>query len=241
MESEEKSIFEEGQVLLFDKPLYWTSFDLVNKVRIMIKSVLGIKKIKVGHAGTLDPLATGLMILCTGKATKMVNSLMGFDKEYIASIYLGKTTPSFDLETQADATYPTNHITKELVETTIGKFLGEQQQLPPIHSAKFIEGKRAYEYARKGVEKELKPSVIEIHEIELLEYNFPEIKIRVRCGKGTYIRSLARDIGLALNSGAYLSSLIRTSSGPYKLDDAYTLENFEFFLNQTKQIQNRPV
>ena len=235
MESEEKSIFEEGQVLLFDKPLYWTSFDLVNKIRIMLKSVLGIKKIKVGHAGTLDPLATGLMIVCTGKATKMVNSFIGFDKEYIASIYLGKTTPSFDLETQVDATYPTSHISKDMVETSLKKFLGKQQQIPPIHSAKFLDGKRAYEYARKGIEKELKPSDIEITEIELLDFELPEIKIRVLCSKGTYIRSLARDIGLSLGSGAYLSSLVRTTSGPYKLEDAYNLENFENFLSQMKQ------
>ncbi len=241
MESEEKSIFEEGQILLFDKPLYWTSFDLVNKVRIMIRAALGIKKIKVGHAGTLDPLATGLMILCTGKATKMVNNFIGFDKEYIASIYLGKTTPSYDLETQVDATYPTAHITKELVETTLKKFLGKQQQLPPLHSAKFVEGKRAYEYARKGIEKEMKPADIEITEIELLNFDLPEIKIRVHCSKGTYIRALARDIGTSLSSGAHLCSLIRTSSGPYKLEDAFNLEKFDFFLNQTKQSQNRPV
>ena len=235
MESEKKSIFEEGQILLFDKPLYWTSFDLVNKVRIMIRSALGIKKIKVGHAGTLDPLATGLMVICTGKATKMVNNLIGLDKEYIATIFLGKTTPSFDLETPIDAVFPTDHITKELVEATLRKFLGKNEQMPPSHSAKSIDGKRAYEYARKGIDKELKPSVIEIFDIELLDYNFPEIKIRVHCGKGTYIRSLARDIGLALESGAYLSSLVRTSSGPYKLEDAFKLEDFEFFLTQTKQ------
>lgn len=235
MESEKKSIFEEGQILLFDKPLYWTSFDLVNKVRIMIRSALGIKKIKVGHAGTLDPLATGLMVICTGKATKMVNNLIGLDKEYIATIYLGKTTPSFDLETPIDAVFPTDHITKELVEATLRKFLGKNEQMPPSHSAKSIDGKRAYEYARKGIDKELKPSVIEIFDIELLDYSFPEIKIRVHCGKGTYIRSLARDIGLALESGAYLSSLVRTSSGPYKLEDAFNLEDFEFFLTQTKQ------
>lgn len=230
-------IFEEGQIILFDKPLYWTSFDLVNKVRIMIRSTFGIKKIKVGHAGTLDPLATGLMIVCIGKATKRVNEFMGYDKEYVASFHIGATTPSFDLETEENATFPTSHITREMLETTLKSFLGKQMQMPPLHSAKFIDGKRAYEYARQGVEKELNPSEIEITEIELLDYQMPEVKVRVRCSKGTYIRALARDLGIALHSGAYLSALTRTAIGYYKIEDAYSLENFEIFLNDMKQKQ----
>lgn len=234
--SQQKSIFEEGQTLIFDKPLYWTSFDLVNKIRYNIRRTLGIKKIKVGHAGTLDPLATGLMIVCTGKSTKKINELMGMDKEYVASFHLGKTTPSFDLETEADASYPTEHITKELVVETLNGFIGKQQQMPPLHSAKFIDGKRAYEYARKGIEKELKPVEIEIKEIELLEYDMPEVKVRLLCSKGTYIRSFARDFGKALNSGAYMSSLVRTKIGNFTLNDAYSIDTFNDFLKSYSNI-----
>lgn len=230
-----KSIFEEGQILLFDKPLYWTSFDLVNKVRIMIRSALGIKKIKVGHAGTLDPLAGGLMILCTGKATKKIDEFLYSDKEYIATVHVGKTTPSYDLETEIDMEYQTNHITRELVLETIKKFIGEQDQMPPLYSAKFIDGKRAYEYARKGVEKKLVPVKVNIREIDLLDYNLPELKIRLLCSKGTYIRSFARDFGLALGSGAYLSSLTRSAIGDFRLKDAINLEKFQLLLEQMKQ------
>jgi tRNA pseudouridine55 synthase len=235
METEKKTIFEEGLLLLFNKPLYWTSFDLVNKVRIMIRSKLGIKKIKVGHAGTLDPLATGLMIICTGKATKRIEEFRDLDKEYIATIHFGETTPSYDLETEINGRFPTSHITLKLVEETLKGFLGEQQQIPPLHSAKLINGKRAYEFARKGIEKELKPVSINYREIELISFLNPDAKIRVVCSKGTYIRSFARDMGDALKSGCYLSGLERISIGEHKLSDAYTLEKFEQFLEQLQQ------
>jgi tRNA pseudouridine55 synthase len=236
MSSEKATPFEKGQVLLFSKPLYWTSFDLVNKVRIMIRSEFGIKKIKVGHAGTLDPLATGLMIVCTGKATKRIEEFKDLDKEYFATVHFGKTTPSFDLETETEGSYPVEHITKEILENTLQGFLGEQQQMPPLHSAKFIDGKRAYEYARKGIEKELKPVSVSFRELELISFGIPETKMRILCSKGTYVRSFVRDLGMALNSGCYLSALERTSIGVYRLEEAYSLEKFEQFLKQMKQI-----
>jgi tRNA pseudouridine55 synthase len=235
MSSEKKSVFEEGQVLLFNKPVYWTSFDLVNKVRIMIRSSLGIKKIKVGHAGTLDPLASGLMIICTGKATKKIDDFRDLDKEYIATIHLGETTPSFDLETPTDNRYPTDHITEELVKETLVGFLGEQIQMPPIYSAKQIDGKRAYEFARKGIQKDLVPVTVFFREIELLSYNMPETKIRLVCSKGTYIRSFARDLGEALRCGGYLSALERTAIGSYYLKNAFDLEKFNEFIEQMQQ------
>jgi tRNA pseudouridine55 synthase len=226
--------FQEGEVLLFNKPLYWTSFDLVNKVRNMIKSSLGIKKIKVGHAGTLDPLASGLMIICTGKSTKKIDEFRDLDKEYEASIHLGATTPSFDLETETDQHYPTDHINEELVRETLKRFLGEQKQMPPIYSAKLIDGKRAYEFARKGIDRELTAVTVFLREIELLSYEMPVLKIRMVCSKGTYIRSFARDLGAALNSGGHLSALERTAIGTYKVRDAYTLDKFQEYVEQTK-------
>jgi len=227
-----KNIFEEGQVLLFDKPLYWTSFDLVNKVRIMIRSRFKIKKIKVGHAGTLDPLASGLMIICTGRATKRISEFSDPDKEYIATFHFGETTPSFDLETETNGSYQTDHITEELVREVLIGFLGEQKQLPPMHSAKFIEGKRAYDYARKGESRELKPVIVVFREIELLSFGMPEIIIRIVCSKGTYIRSFARDLGVALKSGCYLSALERSSIGDFHLKNAWNIEKFEKYLEQ---------
>jgi tRNA pseudouridine55 synthase len=232
MLSENATIFEVGQVLLFDKPLYWTSFDLVNKVRIMIRSTFKIKKIKVGHAGTLDPLASGLMIICTGSATKRIDEFRDLDKEYNATLHFGATTLSFDLETETDRKFPTDHLTKELVQETLKGFLGEQKQIPPLHSAKFIEGKRAYEFARKGISKELKPVNIVFRELDLVSFEIPEIKIRLLCSKGTYIRSFARDLGLSLKSGCYLSALERTSIGSFKLADTFTLDKFETYLKQ---------
>jgi tRNA pseudouridine55 synthase len=232
-EEREPTIFEEGQVLLFDKPLYWTSFDLVSKVRNILRSSLGLKKIKVGHAGTLDPLASGLMIICTGRATKKIDTFRDMDKEYVATFHAGATTPSFDLETETDNFYPVDHITEELVKVKLNAFLGEQKQLPPIYSAKLIEGKRAYEYARKGVHKELEPVTVYFREIELITFSLPEIKVRIVCSKGTYIRSFARDLGVALDSGCYLSALERTSIGDLKLKDAYTLEDFRKLVEQT--------
>jgi tRNA pseudouridine55 synthase len=232
MLSENITLYEEGQVLLFDKPLYWTSFDLVNKVRIMIRSTYGIKKIKVGHAGTLDPLATGLMIICIGRATKKIEEFRDMDKGYNATFHFGETTPSFDLETETDGQFATDHITAELVQNILHKFIGEQKQIPPMHSAKLIEGKRAYEFARRGIKKELKPADIVFKEIELILFGIPEIKIRLLCSKGTYVRSFARDLGLALKSGCYLSALERTSIGSYNLKDAWTIEKFGQFLNK---------
>ena len=235
MFSEKLSVFEEGKVLLFDKPIYWTAFDLVNKVRIMIKSSLEIKNIKVGHAGTLDPLASGLMIICTGKATRKIEEFRDLDKEYIAGIHFGEITPSFDLETEVSEKFQVNHITAELAGETLKQFLGEQKQIPPLHSAKMINGKRAYEYARKGIIKELTPVTIIFRELELLSFKVPEARIRLVCSKGTYIRSFANDFGKALNSGAYLSSLVRTAIGEFQLGNAYSLEDFKDFLKDLKQ------
>lgn len=236
MDTEKKSLMEEGQVLLFDKPLYWTSFDLVNKVRLTVRNILGIRKIKVGHAGTLDPLASGLMIICTGKATKKIDDFRDLDKEYVATIHFGETTPSYDLETEISGHFPTEHITRELVNEVLQEFKGEQKQVPPLHSAKMIEGKRAYRYARQGIEMELQPVPVFFHETELLSFDLPEARIRLRCSKGTYIRSFARDLGLKLNSGAYLSGLVRTSIGPFSLKDAISLEKFQEKLEGMKQI-----
>jgi tRNA pseudouridine55 synthase len=232
MLSEKLSVFEEGQVLLFNKPMYWTSFDLVNKVRNMLRSSLGVKKIKVGHAGTLDPLASGLLIICTGKATKKIDEFRDLDKEYVATIHIGETTPSFDLETATDKQYPTDHITEKVVEETLKGFIGEQKQMPPIYSAKQIDGKRAYEFARKGIEKELTAVTVFFREIELLSYGMPETKVRLVCSKGTYIRSFARDFGAALGSGAYLSALERTAIGSYNVSNAFGLEKFQDYIEQ---------
>lgn len=232
MTSEKISVFEEGKVLLFDKPAYWTSFDLVNKVRIMIRSTFGIRKLKVGHAGTLDPLATGLLIVCTGKSTKKIDEFRDLDKEYIANFYIGETTPSFDLETETDQQYPTEHITEKMVKDVLAGFLGEQKQLPPMYSAKLINGKRAYEFARSGIEKKLEPVTVFFREIELIYYNIPEIKVRMVCSKGTYIRSFARDFGVALHSGSYLSTLQRTAIGAYNVRNAYSIEKFKEYIEQ---------
>jgi len=234
MLSEKALDFEEGRVLLFNKPPYWTSFDLVNKVRIMLKNSLDLRKIKVGHAGTLDPLASGLLIICTGKATKKIDEFRDLDKEYVCSVHLGETTPSFDLETEVDNIYSTGHITEDLVKARLSEFIGEQKQVPPMHSAKLIKGKRAYEYARQGIQKELEPVTVVFRELELLSFDVPETRIRLLCSKGTYIRSFARDFGIALGSGAYMSSLERTSIGSFRLEDAYTIDQFENLLKELK-------
>ena len=218
-------------VLYFDKPLGWTSFNLVNRVRGVLSRHIGVKKLKVGHAGTLDPLATGVMILCTGKNTKLIESFQYQTKEYVATIKLGATTPSFDLETEIDAEYPTEHITEELVKETLAKFIGEIQQIPPTYSAIKINGKRAYEYARKGDEVELQPKTLVIDEIELLEYKMPEIVVRVVCSKGTYIRALARDIGEALQSGGHLTALRRTRIGDIRVENCLQYDDFVNNLN----------
>lgn len=224
--------FKSGEILYFNKPLEWTSFNLVSRVRGALRRVLDTKKIKVGHAGTLDPLATGVMIICTGKATKRIEEFQYQTKEYIAKIYLGATTPSFDLEREIDQTYPSDHITKELVETTLKQFIGRIEQIPPAFSACKIDGQRAYSLARKGEEVNLKPKILVIDEIELLDYSFPEITVRVVCSKGTYIRALARDIGVALNSGAHLTGLIRTRIGDITLDKCMDPQEFDNWIEQ---------
>ena len=231
--------FIAGEVLYFNKPLTWTSFDLVNKFRYKLSRKLKVKKIKVGHAGTLDPLATGVMIICTGKATKRIEEFQYHTKEYIATIRLGATTPSYDLEKEIDATYPTEHITREMVEKTLQDFIGSIEQIPPVFSACKIDGKRAYDLARAGQDVELKPKTLVIDEIELLSCELPIIKIRVVCSKGTYIRALARDIGEALNSGAHLIGLVRTRVGNVTLDKCMDVENFEAWLEQQEiEIEN---
>lgn len=230
--------FKKGEVLYFDKPLTWTSFNLVSRVRFHLSRKLGVKKLKVGHAGTLDPLATGVMIVCTGKATKRIEEFQYHTKEYVATIQLGATTPSYDLEKEIDATYPTEHITEEMVAETLKKFVGEIWQTPPAFSACKVDGTRAYDLARKGKEVELKPKLLVIDEIELLECNLPEIKVRVVCSKGTYIRALARDIGEALDSGAHLTGLIRTRIGEIALDKCMSVETFpEWLEGQTIEME----
>ena len=224
--------FKSGEILYFNKPLGWTSFNLVSRIRGSIRRRLDIKKIKVGHAGTLDPLATGVMIICTGKATKRIGEFQYQTKEYIAKIYLGATTPSFDLEQEVDHTYPNEHITQELVEETLKNFIGRIEQVPPAFSACKVDGKRAYDLARKGEEVILKPKVLVIDEIELMDYSFPEITVRVVCSKGTYIRALARDIGLALGSGAHLTGLIRTRIGEIRLEDCMDPREFDTWDDQ---------
>lgn len=220
-----------GEILYIDKPLHWTSFDAVKRVRGTLTRRLGVKRLKVGHAGTLDPLATGVMIVCTGKATKDIDNLQAGVKEYIATMALGATTPSFDLETQIDATYPTEHITRELVEKTLLDFIGEIQQVPPAFSACKVEGKRAYKMARKGQEVELKPKLLVIDELELMEYAQNSLTVRVVCSKGTYIRALARDIGQALGSGAHLTALRRTRVGEVTIDRCMQVEEMIQMLN----------
>ena len=232
--------FEQGEVLAFDKPLRWTSFDLVAKVRYNLCRKLGKKKLKVGHSGTLDPLATGVVIVCTGKKTKLIESLQYDVKEYVATMQLGATTPSYDMEKEVDATYPTEHITRALVDETIPQFIGEQWQVPPMFSAVQINGKRAYELARKGQEVELKPKLLKIDEIEVLSFDEKAmlLTIRVVCSKGTYIRALARDIGERLHSGAYLTALRRTRVGDTRVEDCLTIERFLEQLNEIEYVQN---
>ena len=217
--------FIEGEVLYVKKPLHWTSFNLVSKLRWKLQRTLKVKKLKVGHAGTLDPLATGVMIICTGKATKLIESFQYQTKEYVATLELGATTPSFDLELPVDAVFEVQHINRELVDKVISGFVGEIWQTPPVYSAVKVDGKRAYDYAREGQDVELKPKLLVIDEIEVLDFSLPVLKIRVVCSKGTYIRALARDIGLALGSGAHLTALERTRIGEVKLDDCKDVED----------------
>lgn len=253
--------YPDGIVIPFDKPLRWTSADVVRKLKFKLQYYFKKKNLKVGHAGTLDPLATGLLIICIGKATKISESLQAENKEYIAEITFGSTTPSFDLEKPVDATFPWEHITLDLIRSVLPKFLGEQQQVPPLFSAKFVDGVRAYEMAREGSDVELKSSTINIYELEILDFRTPAatgneesedvnseddasvsdasepvLKLRIRCSKGTYIRSLARDLGLALGSGAHLSSLRRTRSGGFSVDEGVTMDEIlSFFYEQGRE------
>ena len=221
--------YEAGAVLCYDKPYGWTSFNLVSKVRRTLCQKLGVKKLKVGHAGTLDPLATGVMILCTGHATKRISELQAGVKEYVATLQLGATTPSFDLEKPIDATYPTSHITRQRVEEVLTTFVGRIEQVPPAFSAVKVDGKRAYDLARQGKQVELKPKVLVIDAIELIRFDDAQMQmeIRVVCSKGTYIRALARDIGAALKSGAHLIALRRTRVGDVKVENCQKRENLE--------------
>lgn len=216
--------FLSGEIIYIDKPLGWTSFDAVKRVRTQLLRRYGIRKMKVGHAGTLDPLATGVMIICTGRATKRIDELQAGVKEYVATVALGATTPSFDLETEIDATYPTGHITRSLVEDTLRRFTGRIEQIPPAFSAVKVDGHRAYKMARQGNMPDLKPKILVIDEIELLSYAPDSITIRVVCSKGTYIRALARDIGSALGSGGHLTALRRTRVGTVTADQCMEME-----------------
>ena len=217
--------FPEGYVAVIDKPYEWTSADVVRKIKFQLRKC-GHPKIKIGHAGTLDPLATGILLVCIGRATKQVEKLQAEEKEYVAELELGATTPSGDMEHDIDSRFPYEHITREMVEEALRSLTGEREQLPPLYSAKKVQGVRAYEFARAGEEVELKKALINIYSLELLEFDLPYIKIAVRCSKGTYIRSLAFEIGEALKSGAYLRSLRRTRSGGFVVEHAHTLDDF---------------
>jgi len=218
--------YQTGETLLIDKPLGWTSFDVVNKIRWNIKQKLNVKKIKVGHAGTLDPLATGLLVICTGKNTKLIEGMIGQDKEYSGTILLGKTTPSYDLETTFDVEVDVPPLSLEALESIRLSFLGEQDQVPPVYSAKQVNGKRAYDYAREGKELILKPNWIKINSFEIETSSYPEITFVIKCSKGTYIRSIAHDFGKKMGIGGTLISLRRTKSGPFSIDKAQTIENW---------------
>lgn len=224
----------DGHIFYFDKPYQWTSFNLVAKVRRQLCLKLGIKKLKVGHAGTLDPLATGVMVVCAGRATKRINELQAHVKEYVATLQLGATTPSFDLEKPIDATFPTSHITREALEAVLRRFVGRIEQVPPSFSACKVDGRRAYDLARKGREVELQPKVLVISEIELLSFDASSMQctLRVVCSKGTYIRALARDIGEALHSGAHLTALRRTRVGDVRVEDCMQVDDFGQWLEE---------
>ncbi len=233
--------FIAGEIIGFDKPYGWTSFDVVGKVRWLLCHRLGVKKLKVGHTGTLDPLATGVVVVCTGKKTKLIDQLQQHTKEYVATLQLGATTPSYDLEKPIDATYPTEHITRELIDQTIPLFQGEQWQVPPMFSAVKVDGKRAYELARKGEDAELKPKLLVIDLIEVLRFDpsSMQLTLRVVCSKGTYIRALARDIGQRLDSGAHLIALRRTRVGDIRVEDCLDLPRFESMLNACRSDEDK--
>ena len=228
--SQKEYDFIKGETLLINKPYTWTSHNVVSSIRYLLKHHFNIKKIKVGHAGTLDPLATGLLIICTGKNTKKIDEYQDLEKEYTGTFTIGVTTPSYDTETEIDKTYPIDHITPDLLHKTAESFLGSQLQYPPKFSAIKIDGKRAYEYARNNEEVKIKAKTINISEFEITSTDLPKIKFKIVCSKGTYIRAIARDFGKALNSGAYMSSLVRTRIGKYNLKDAFDLEEMKKIL-----------
>lgn len=234
---QEKSYnFRAGEVLLVDKPLGWTSFDVVNKLRWQIRKLYDVKKFKVGHAGTLDPLATGLLIICTGKKTKESESFMSQSKVYTGTILLGKTTPSYDLETEYNQTFPTDHITPEKMHEVAKAFIGEQLQTPPVFSAKKIDGKRAYESARAGKEVKMRENLITISDFKIETSRFPEIDFKIHCSKGTYIRSIANDFGEKLSSGGTLIALRRTASGDFSIEDAKSVDEWLTIINSAKPL-----
>lgn len=235
--------FVEGEILAFDKPYRWTSFDVVGKVRWLLCHRLGLKKLKVGHTGTLDPLATGVVVVCTGRKTKLIDQLQVHQKEYVATLQLGATTPSFDLEKPIDATYPTAHITRALIDKVIPEFVGEQWQVPPMFSAVKVDGKRAYKLARKGEDVALKPKLLVIDEIEILSFDETtmQLQLRIVCSKGTYIRALARDIGKRLGSGAHLIALRRTRVGNIRIEECLTFEEFEKMIDNYISEQNNEI
>ncbi|PHR46963.1 MAG: tRNA pseudouridine(55) synthase TruB [Fluviicola sp.] len=231
--SEAKYDFKTGEVILVDKPLHWTSFDVVNKLRWKLKKQYNVKKMKVGHAGTLDPLATGLLIICTGKKTKISQELTADDKTYTGTFLIGKTTPSFDLETEYNKTYPTDHINDELMNKVVEEFLGEQLQTPPVFSAKKIDGKRAYESARQGKHVEMRQNLIHIHNFTIDSKDFPKVHFEIKCSKGTYIRSIAHDFGKKMGSGACLIALRRTQSGEFSINEAKSVDEWLEIIEET--------
>ena len=235
--------FVEGEIIGFDKPYRWTSFDVVGKVRWLLCHQLGVRRLKVGHTGTLDPLATGVVVVCTGRKTREIDQLQNHVKEYVATLQLGATTPSFDLEHPVDASYPTEHITRALLDEVIPSFLGEQWQVPPMFSAVKVDGKRAYKLARKGQEADLKPKRLVIDEMEIMEFrpDVMQLQIRVVCSKGTYIRALARDIGLKLRSGAHLIALRRTRVGDIRVEDCFNFERFETMVRNLPPCTNNEI
>lgn len=222
--------FSQGTTILVDKPIGWTSFDVVNKIRWYLRKKLGVKKIKVGHAGTLDPLATGLLIVCIGKHTKLIEEIMVGEKQYTGTILLGKTTPSYDLETAFNATFPTEHITEKLLQEVVASFLGDIDQIPPIYSAKQVDGQRAYDMARAGKEVKLNASKVHITDFQIDSASFPEVKFSITCSKGTYIRSIANDFGEKLSSGGTLIELRRTQSGEFNIQEAKSVDEWIDFI-----------
>lgn len=226
-----------GAIIPFDKPLDWTSFDLVNKLRNPLRRLTGIRKIKVGHAGTLDPKATGVLVICTGRCTKQIESLMGQQKEYVATLRLGATTPSFDTEHNIDHYYPYQHITSAHIEQVLPQFIGTIEQIPPLFSATYVQGKRAYDLARQGVDLQLQPKQVQVYNIEIEDVSLPTLRLRIRCGRGTYIRSLARDLGTALGSGAFLQALERVSVGDFSIQECIKVTEIAQLLDLIERVE----